>query len=163
MQYCCGIWKCTIIPSSKKIDWKKIIPLIVLSIPLSYLGGYLKISQQFFFILLRVTLLFASITMWLSKKIVASDEKNKKNNPLKNATYGGFIGFISGMVGIGGGIFLAPLLHLISWNTPKKIATTASVFILANSIAGLLGQFSNPEFSINLASLKIIIKPFVVM
>ena len=53
------------------------------------------------------------------------------------------------MVGIGGGIFLAPLLHLTNWDTPKKIAATASIFILLNSLAGFGGQISNPDFSIN--------------
>ncbi len=56
------------------------------------------------------------------------------------------VGFVSGMVGIGGGIFLAPLLHLTNWDTPKRIAATASFFILVNSLAGLLGQLQNPEF-----------------
>ena len=142
----------------QKINWKKIVPLIIVSIPLSYLGGYLKISQQFFFILLGITLLFAAITMWLSKKIIAIDEKKLKNNTIKNGTYGAIIGFISGMVGIGGGIFLAPILHITKWDTPKKIAATASVFILVNSIAGLLGQYANPDFFIdwNLTSLLLI-------
>jgi uncharacterized membrane protein YfcA len=143
----------------KKIDFKKIMPLIVLSIPLSYLGGYLKISQKFFFILLGITLLFAAITMWKSKKITTSDEKSDNNTPIKNGIYGGVIGFISGMVGIGGGIFLAPLLHLTKWDTPKKIAATASIFILVNSVAGLFGQYSNPDFYIdwNLASILLFI------
>jgi uncharacterized membrane protein YfcA len=133
----------------KIIDFKKIIPLVLLSIPLAFLGGYLKISQQFFFILLGFTLLFAAITMWLSKRIISSDEKNNNAKPFKNASYGGIIGFISGMVGIGGGIFLAPLLHLTNWDTPKKIAATASFFILVNSIAGFIGQYSNPDFIID--------------
>lgn len=133
----------------KEIDFKKIIPLVLLSIPLAFLGGYLKISQQFFFILLGFTLLFAAITMWLSKRIISSDEKNINAKPIKNASYGGIIGFISGMVGIGGGIFLAPLLHLTNWDTPKKIAATASFFILVNSIAGFIGQYSNPDFAID--------------
>ncbi len=133
----------------KEIDFKKIIPLVLLSIPLAFLGGYLKISQQFFFILLGFTLLFAAITMWLSKRIISSDKNNNNAKPLKNASYGGIIGFISGMVGIGGGIFLAPLLHLTNWDTPKKIAATASFFILVNSIAGFIGQYSNPNFSID--------------
>jgi uncharacterized membrane protein YfcA len=133
----------------KKLNFKKIIPLVLLSVPLAFLGGKLKISQQFFFILLGVTLLFAAITMWISKRIISSDEKNDNLNPIRNASFGGIIGFISGMVGIGGGIFLAPLLHLTNWDTPKKIAATASVFILVNSIAGLLGQYSNPNFIID--------------
>jgi uncharacterized membrane protein YfcA len=142
----------------KKIDWKKILPLIVLSIPLAYVGGYLRIEQQFFFILLGFTLLFAAITMWVSKRIGNPDEKKSIEKPLKNASFGGVIGFISGMVGIGGGIFLAPLLHLTNWDTPKKIAATASFFILVNSIAGLLGQYSNPDFIIdwNLTSLLLV-------
>ncbi|WP_243765961.1 sulfite exporter TauE/SafE family protein [Polaribacter cellanae] len=133
----------------KKIDFKKILPLVLTSIPLAYLGGFLKISQQFFFILLGITLLFAAITMWISKRIISSEEKIKKQNTAKNASFGGIIGFISGMVGIGGGIFLAPLLHLTNWDTPKKIAATASFFILVNSIAGLLGQYSNPDFYVD--------------
>jgi uncharacterized membrane protein YfcA len=133
----------------KKIDWKKILPLIALSTPLAYVGGSLKIEQQFFFILLGFTLLFAAITMWISKQIITSNEKKSITKPLKNVGFGGIIGFISGMVGIGGGIFLAPLLHLTNWDTPKKIAATASFFILINSVAGLLGQYSNPDFIID--------------
>jgi uncharacterized membrane protein YfcA len=133
----------------KKIDWKKILPLIALSTPLAYVGGSLKIEQQFFFILLGFTLLFAAITMWISKQIITSNEKKSITKPLKNVGFGGIIGFISGMVGIGGGIFLAPLLHLTNWDTPKKIAATASFFILINSVAGLLGQYSNPDVIID--------------
>ena len=133
----------------KELNWKKTIPLVTFSIPLAYLGGYLKISQEFFFILLGITLFFAAITMWLSKKIVAKDEKMNTSKPFRNASFGGLIGFISGMVGIGGGIFLAPLLHLTNWDTPKKIAATASFFILVNSFAGLMGQYSNPDFELD--------------
>jgi uncharacterized membrane protein YfcA len=142
----------------KEINWKKVFPLILFSIPFAYLGGFLKISQEFFFILLGFTLLFAAITMWVSKKLISSDKKTNNVNLTKNASFGGIIGFISGMIGIGGGIFLAPLLHLTNWDTPKKIAATASVFILVNSIAGLVGQYSNPDFVIdwNLTSILLI-------
>lgn len=133
----------------KNIDLKKIIPLVLCSIPLAYLGGFLKINQQFFFILLGFTLLFAAITMWFSKKIASKNDIKKEQNTFKNVTFGGLIGFISGMVGIGGGVFLAPLLHLTNWDIPKKIAATASIFILVNSIAGLVGQYSNPDFQVN--------------
>ncbi|MDT7833537.1 sulfite exporter TauE/SafE family protein [Flavobacteriaceae bacterium S356] len=133
----------------KLLDWKRITPLIVFSVPLAYLGGMLQISQTFFFILLGFTLLFAAITMWNSKRIVGKEKVLKKSGTLKNSMYGGIIGFVSGMVGIGGGIFLAPVLHLTHWNTPKKIAATASLFILINSIAGLIGQYSNENFTID--------------
>ena len=142
----------------KKINWRKILPLISFSVPFAFIGGYLKISQSFFFILLGFALLFASITMWISKKIVPSEEKTTNISLTKNLGYGGIIGFISGMVGIGGGIFLAPLLHLTNWDNSKKIAAAASIFILVNSIAGLLGQYSNPDFVIdwNLTSVLLI-------
>jgi uncharacterized membrane protein YfcA len=142
----------------KELHWKKIIPIVLFSVPFAFLGGYLKISQQLFFILLGFTLLFAAISMWLSKKIITSDVKISKSKPLKNSFYGSFIGFISGMVGIGGGIFLSPILHLTHWDTPKRIAATASFFILVNSVSGLLGQYSNPNFYIdwNLTSILLI-------
>ena len=142
----------------KRFNFKKIIPLVVFSIPLAYLGGKLEISQKFFFILLGCTLFFAAISMWISKRFVSQKEKEVQLSVVKNASYGGIIGFISGMVGIGGGVFLAPLLHLTHWDTPKKIAATASFFILVNSIAGLLGQYSNPDFIIdwNLTSVLLI-------
>jgi uncharacterized membrane protein YfcA len=129
--------------------WKKIAPLVLFSVPFAFIGGYLKINQTFFFILLGCVLLFAAITMWLSKKIVATENSIQNLSIGKNASYGSVIGFISGMVGIGGGIFLAPLLHLTKWDAPKKIAATASLFILVNSISGLIGQYVNPNFSID--------------
>ena len=128
-------------------NWRKVLPLGVLSIPFAFLGGYLKISQTFFFILLGGTLIVAAVLMWLSKhfrsEVKASTTVGSK---LKDGTIGGVIGFISGMVGIGGGIFLAPFLHLTNWDTPKRIAAAASFFILVNSAAGLVGQIQNPEF-----------------
>jgi len=133
----------------KKIDFKKIAPLVIFSIPMAYLGGYLKITEQLFFILLGFTLLFASINMWISKKIYTENNVLEKPNFIKNMGLGGIIGFISGMVGIGGGIFLSPLLHLTNWDTPKKIAATSSIFILVNSLAGLSGQLTNVNFKIN--------------
>jgi len=130
-------------------NWKKVIPLVAFSVPTAFLGGFIKISQSFFFILLGFTLIVAAFFMWISKYISQiSKDKNSKNSLTKDASFGGIIGFISGMVGIGGGIFLAPLLHLTNWDTPKRIAATSSIFILVNSIAGLVGQYQNPTFSI---------------
>lgn len=130
-------------------NYKKIFPLVFLSIPLAFLGGYLRIGSKLFYILLGFTLTVAAITMWLSKYIDKSEEDIvKEGNLVKDASYGGFIGFISGLVGIGGGIFLAPLLHLTKWDTPKRIAATSSFFILVNSVAGLIGQVQNPDFKI---------------
>jgi uncharacterized membrane protein YfcA len=124
-------------------NWKKIIPLALLSVPFAFLGGYLKISQTFFFVLLGFTLIVAALSMWISKYIVDSPKQGTRKSVLKDGFIGSVIGFVSGMVGIGGGVFLAPVLHLTNWDTPKRIAATASFFILVNSVAGLLGQYQS--------------------
>lgn len=134
---------------AKQYEWKKVIPLVLLSAPFAFLGGYIKLSQQFFFILLGIILLFASLSMWFSNKFIDEIEGKKKSSFLENSLVGGLIGFLSGLVGIGGGIFLAPFLHLSFWDTPKKIAAISSFFILVNSLSGLAGQVMNPEFTIN--------------
>lgn len=128
------------------IDWHKTTPIVLCSVPMAFIGGYLKINQSLFYILLAITLIIAALLMWFSTK---TSENKEHLSTTKSIGIGSFIGFLSGIVGIGGGIFLAPLLHLTNWNTSKKIAATASVFILANSISGLFGQVLNPNFSID--------------
>lgn len=134
--------------NQKLYHWKKVIPIVLFSVPMAFIGGALRITESFFFILLGCTLLCSAIIMGGSKKMIVNEKLTHKLSFYKNASYGGGIGFISGMVGIGGGIFLAPLLHIIRWDSPRKIAATASVFILLNSISGILGQSLNPSFSI---------------
>ncbi len=133
--------------------WKKITPLIITSIPLAYLGGRFSLTENYFFILLGITLLLAAVFMLLpttkKNKTINQEISSSKNNYLINSLLGGAIGFLSGLVGIGGGIFLAPILHLINWDTTKVISATASFFILVNSIAGLAGQFTNTTFTMN--------------
>lgn len=133
----------------KQYNWYRILPLIILSIPLSFLGGYLKLSQEIFFVLLGIILLIAAFTMWFSNKIVNSRQTKNSTSYIKNSVFGGGIGFLSGLVGIGGGIFLSPLLHLTYWDTPKRIAAVSSLFILVNSVSGLTGQILNSDFVID--------------
>lgn len=130
------------------LNWYKVIPLTIISIPASFLGGYILLKQELFFIILGCTLLIAAVSMWFSKQI-ALKTYHTNNAQNKNIFFGGVIGFISGMVGIGGGIFLAPLLHLTNWDTSKRIAATASFFILVNSLAGILGQLSSTKIQLN--------------
>jgi uncharacterized membrane protein YfcA len=125
----------------RQVNWRKIWPIIVVSVPAAYFGGRMKISQDTFFILLGCSLLVAALLLWVrtdSKTSYMADIK--EGSPIRNGLLGGAIGFLSGMVGIGGGIFLSPLLNLMKWDDPKKIAATASLFILVNSIAGIVGQ-----------------------
>jgi len=128
-------------------NWKKILPIALVSVPFAFFGGFLKIGQTFFFVLLGITLIVAAVLMWISKYMVTEvKSKGLNDSKLQDGAYGGALGFISGMVGIGGGIFLAPILHLTNWDTPKRIAATTSFFILVNSLAGFLGQYQNQDF-----------------
>lgn len=127
---------------NKQVDFKKILPLILVSIPMAYLGATVKISERTFFILLGCCLVIAAVLLWVKTKNADGDNNDeyKKSNTFGNGILGGAIGFLSGMVGIGGGIFLSPVLNLMKWDTARKIAATASVFILFNSMAGIAGQ-----------------------
>jgi uncharacterized membrane protein YfcA len=122
-----------------KVDLKKFWPFLVLSIPMAFLGGYWKLSQSTFFIILGFSLVVAAILLWIQP---AKSQKVRSENVVLNSIVGGGVGFLSGLVGIGGGIFLSPILHLINWDEAKKISALASLFILVNSISGLVGQIS---------------------
>jgi len=120
----------------KYLKLKRIAPLILLSIPMAYWGGRFKLDERVFFLILSAVLILASVLM-----IVQSAHSEKKKLPLySNGLIGGGIGFLSGMVGIGGGIFLSPVLYFSKWAEAKVIAATTALFILVNSIAGLVGQ-----------------------
>ncbi|MEJ7767079.1 MAG: sulfite exporter TauE/SafE family protein [Chitinophagaceae bacterium] len=136
---------------NRQVNWRKIIPLVVTSVPMAFLGASLKIKQDTFFIILGVSLVVAAVLLWIKPKAFALHESAVIGNgrSLKDGAMGGAIGFFSGMVGIGGGIFLSPLLNLSKWDTPKKISATASVFILVNSISGIAGQLTQLPANIN--------------
>ena len=137
---------------NKQVNWKKILPLALLSVPMAFLGATIKLSQDTFFIILGCSLIVAAILLWIRTRKIISEDLNtaQPNTYLKDGLLGGSIGLLSGMVGIGGGIFLSPLLNLIKWDTPKKIAATASIFILVNSIAGIAGQLTNLQGDFNI-------------
>lgn len=123
---------------SGAIDMRKSWPFLCASIPLAFVGGLWQINDaRFFFVLLGVSLVVASVLLWIQP---AGHDGSGFTNPILNAALGGGIGFLSGLVGIGGGIFLSPVLHLLNWAEAKKISALASLFILVNSISGLAGQ-----------------------
>ncbi|WP_051931321.1 sulfite exporter TauE/SafE family protein [Gillisia sp. Hel_I_29] len=116
---------------------KLIWPFFVLSIPLAYLGAQVKLSQNVFFLILGSALVLAGFFMLL--RFVQSKIESVEFSNTKKLILGGSIGLLSGVSGIGGGIFLSPVLNLLKWKDPRIIASLASVFILVNSIAGLVG------------------------
>jgi uncharacterized membrane protein YfcA len=118
--------------------WQKLWPLLALSVPAAWIGGMLPVSKQLFLWLLGGSLLAASILLLVQREREAEARRAVALGPALAAP----IGLLSGIVGIGGGIFLAPVLHLIGWDKAKRVAAAASVFILANSVAGLGGQLT---------------------
>jgi uncharacterized membrane protein YfcA len=124
----------------KKIDWKAMWPFLFASVPFAYLGGFWKLEHHTFFIILGITLLIAAILLWIQPEKIVAPEK-RLNSTGVNIALGGSIGFLSGLVSIGGGIFLSPVLHFLRWSDAREISALASLFILVNSISGLAGQF----------------------
>ena len=123
------------------INIKLLSPFLISSVPLAFIGVSLQLDKGFFEILLFIVLTLAGLSLLL--KFRSFDESKEINNNIPkviSVLIGGSIGFVSGVVGIGGGIFLSPVLLLIKAGKTRHIATTASLFILINSISGLVGQ-----------------------
>jgi uncharacterized membrane protein YfcA len=120
---------------------KDFLPFVITSIPMAFLGASFRLKEEVFFILLGSSLIISSVFLiWQTSGIKLSDP-NKAYPKYLSYVIGAAIGFLSGLVGIGGGIFLAPILNHINWDKSVKIAALASFFILVNSISGLSGLF----------------------
>ena len=125
------------------IPWKKVLPLIIFSAPFAWIGGRLPIDKELFLAILGVSLLISGILLLIRKEEIENFSKsvNSKMGIFLYSIMSVLIGLISGLVGIGGGIFLSPILHLTKTIPSMNIAAISSVFIFVNSIAGLSGQF----------------------
>ena len=130
------------------------LPFIALSIPMAWFGGTVPIEKETFVMFLGLSLLAAGLAMWFQPP---ESRASPPGAPLVNwfvgLPVGAVIGFLAGMVGIGGGVFLAPCLHLLRLADPKRIAATSSFFIMVNSIAGLFGQSMKQGASAHLGQL----------
>ena len=128
---------------SGNLNIKLLIPYLIGSIPFAFMGGSIPIEKEFFEILLFITLIIAGFFLLMESKSFNQNEIKINNIPkIFSVIIGSIIGFISGLIGIGGGIFLSPLLFLIKAGYPKHITSTASLFILINSIFGIAGQLT---------------------
>jgi len=125
---------------------RRILPLILLSVPAAFLGARTPLAEETFQTILGLTLLVSALLMLV--RTGAPEDKTspppqiRSLPPATGGLLGGAIGFLSGIVGIGGGILLSPALHLTNWAGARQIAATSAAFILANSVAGITGQLS---------------------
>ena len=125
------------------LNLRLLIPYLIGSMPLAFIGGSLPIEKKLFEILLFLVLTIAGILLLLNFRSYDDKEESYRKIPIIiSILIGGILGFISGVVGIGGGIFLSPILFLINAGKPKHIVTAASLFILINSISGIIGQLT---------------------
>tara|TARA_B100001123_G_scaffold422495_1_gene531444 strand:+ start:82 stop:831 length:750 start_codon:yes stop_codon:yes gene_type:complete len=125
------------------LNLKLLTPYLIGSIPLSYLGGSLLIEKELFEILLFIVLATAGILLLFNFRSYDDKDSSYRKIPIFfSILIGGLLGFVSGVVGIGGGIFLSPILFLIRADKPKHIVTVASLFILINSVFGIFGQLT---------------------
>jgi uncharacterized protein len=127
-------------------NWRLFWPFMVGSVPLALVGGRLPLEQEVFFWLLGGTLAVAGMLLVWPVRSASNEVVLRPPNRTGSLAIGAGLGLLSGMVGIGGGIFLAPILLLCRWAPPKQVAAISAVFILVNSAAGLTGQlWKNPS------------------
>jgi hypothetical protein len=123
-------------------SWRLFWPFAVLSIPLAFIGGAIDVPTRLFKLLVGAVLLFsAAYFIWRPSE---ADAGPGPSRPVA-ITVGGILGLFAGLTGTGGGIFLTPLLLIMRWARTRQAAATSALFILVNSIAGLLGNISNTK------------------
>lgn len=130
------------------LNLTRALPFVIASIPCAYLGGRIPISKSVFLFLLGITLACAGLRLLIKQRYPVQQRSNTAQRIIGTGAGAG-LGFLSGLVGIGGGIFLAPLLYFIGWGKERAIAGMASLFILVNSMAGLGGQIAKNGFGVD--------------
>lgn len=133
--------------SRRSFDWRRAAPFFLSSVPFAFIGGLLPLRDNVFLLLLALSLLAAGLRLLFITDGEASVPRTAQSQSMA-FTIGSGLGLLSGMVGIGGGIFLAPILHYLRWADAKSIAAMASFFILVNSLSGLAGQLSKTGLAV---------------
>jgi uncharacterized protein len=133
------------------VDWRRIWPFFASSIPFAWIGGFLVVAEPVFVGLLASSLFAAGLLMLWQPRWQREGPPRITSRWVEPVAGGG-LGFLAGVVGIGGGIFLAPLLYVLRWGPPRAIAGTSAVFILANSVSGLAGQLAKGSGTLVLAA-----------
>jgi hypothetical protein len=122
-------------------SWRLFWPFAATSIPFSFLGGYLRLPPNVYQPLVGIVLLASACRLFLRKDPETTDVLRPSITAA--LVVGAVLGFLSGLTGVGGGIFLSPLLLLLGWGRVKEVSAVAALFILVNSIAGLLGHIGS--------------------
>ena len=124
---------------AKHFDWKIFLPFAAASIPFAFIGGMIQLPTAVYKIILGITLMLAAVRLAINMK---SEIEPRAPKVWICFLIGAVLGLVSGLVGVGGGIFLTPILLLMNWTETKKAAGISALFILVNSISGLLGNYA---------------------
>jgi uncharacterized membrane protein YfcA len=130
-------------------SWPIFIPLVIAAMPFAYIGGSVSLPNDLYKIIAGLILMFGAYRLFLQQEAISC--QHLKPMPIIFAVLAGAgIGFISGLIGVGGGIFLSPILIMMNWATTRQTAGISAAFILFNSVSGLLGHVASvkqlPEF-----------------
>lgn len=125
----------------KCFKWRLFLPFAIGSIPAAFWGGSIDLDVQIYRSLLGVLIFFTGIRVWLP--IRTPSKESRKTNPFISILVGAAIGFVSGLIGIGGGIILSPVMLLFRWGSVKEIAAVSALFIFVNSVSGLSAAWTN--------------------
>ena len=128
--------------ASGNLNLKILIPYLIGSVPFAFIGGTINLDKEIFEIILFIVLSLAGVLLLVSSNSYENNLKIRIIPKYISILIGSTLGFLSGIVGIGGGIFLSPILYLLKVGYPRQIATTASLFIFINSISGVFGQLT---------------------
>jgi len=144
--------------TAKQFSWKVFWPFVVTSIPASFIGGYFSLPPELYRPALGLVLFFAAWRLFV-RKSTCDCEPNPPAIALAMIV-GAVLGFASGLIGVGGGIFLSPLMILLGWARVREVSGIAALFILVNSFSGLLGHLSSlqhvPEYAPLLAGVALL-------
>ncbi|MEJ5240152.1 MAG: sulfite exporter TauE/SafE family protein [Anaerolineales bacterium] len=133
-----------------------LLPFLLPSIPAAFLGGYWKITERLYFALLYAVLTLVAIRLLLFTRKSDEDRPLRPIAPSAALLIGAGIGLLSGMVGIGGGILLSPIILFARWGNARQASAVSAAFILLNSISGLIGRISGGTFALTPLSLSLI-------
>ncbi|PLX87887.1 MAG: hypothetical protein C0618_05625 [Desulfuromonas sp.] len=141
--------------SAGQFSWRVFWPFVITSIPASFIGGYFSLPPELYRPALGVVLLFAAWRLFVRKNHVSYVAKAPKFSVAM--LVGAVLGFASGLIGVGGGIFLSPLMILLGWARVREVSGIAALFILVNSISGLMGHLSSLQYVPDYAPLLAVI------
>jgi uncharacterized membrane protein YfcA len=133
---------------AKHLESRLTWPFVVTSVPAAFLGGLVSVSPHIYQLILAVVLFIAGLRFLLEALSSKGESGLRPPSLLISLPVGALVGFVSGVVGVGGGIFLSPLILMMRWADAKRTAATSAAFILVNSISGISGRVTGGTFAV---------------